>query len=134
MWPSVLLSNWLRNQTTILKIRTFCWYFDLDFISCLIPYWQGSEVKPEQIVLILVPQSNITDHILLTQSLVSKFHCKTKSGAWSPDPVIACQTYLMSFILETINDIIDLFLILGMWAHTMTVQDYQDLIDRGWRR
>lgn len=22
----------------------------------------------------------------------------------------------------------------GMWAHTMTVQDYQDLIDRGWRR
>ncbi|XP_051883738.1 arginyl-tRNA--protein transferase 1 isoform X2 [Pristis pectinata] len=23
---------------------------------------------------------------------------------------------------------------MGMWAHTMTVQDYQDLIDRGWRR
>ncbi|XP_039599448.1 arginyl-tRNA--protein transferase 1 isoform X3 [Polypterus senegalus] len=23
---------------------------------------------------------------------------------------------------------------LGMWAHVMTVQDYQDLIDRGWRR
>ncbi|XP_064451429.1 arginyl-tRNA--protein transferase 1 isoform X9 [Mirounga angustirostris] len=23
---------------------------------------------------------------------------------------------------------------LGMWAHSMTVQDYQDLIDRGWRR
>ncbi|XP_035685735.1 arginyl-tRNA--protein transferase 1-like [Branchiostoma floridae] len=22
----------------------------------------------------------------------------------------------------------------GMWAHTMTCQDYQDLIDRGWRR
>ncbi|XP_051001379.1 arginyl-tRNA--protein transferase 1 isoform X6 [Acomys russatus] len=22
----------------------------------------------------------------------------------------------------------------GMWAHSMTVQDYQDLIDRGWRR
>uniref|UniRef100_A0A8D3CX97 Arginyl-tRNA--protein transferase 1 n=1 Tax=Scophthalmus maximus TaxID=52904 RepID=A0A8D3CX97_SCOMX len=22
----------------------------------------------------------------------------------------------------------------GMWSHTMTVQDYQDLIDRGWRR
>ncbi|XP_049875795.1 arginyl-tRNA--protein transferase 1 [Pectinophora gossypiella] len=22
----------------------------------------------------------------------------------------------------------------GMWAHTMTVSDYQDLIDRGWRR
>ncbi|XP_072335419.1 arginyl-tRNA--protein transferase 1 isoform X3 [Scyliorhinus torazame] len=22
----------------------------------------------------------------------------------------------------------------GMWAHTMSVQDYQDLIDRGWRR
>ncbi|NP_001085118.1 uncharacterized protein LOC432192 [Xenopus laevis] len=22
----------------------------------------------------------------------------------------------------------------GMWAHTLTVQDYQDLIDRGWRR
>ncbi|XP_051281136.1 arginyl-tRNA--protein transferase 1 isoform X4 [Dicentrarchus labrax] len=22
----------------------------------------------------------------------------------------------------------------GMWTHTMTVQDYQDLIDRGWRR
>ncbi|XP_039599406.1 arginyl-tRNA--protein transferase 1 isoform X1 [Polypterus senegalus] len=22
----------------------------------------------------------------------------------------------------------------GMWAHVMTVQDYQDLIDRGWRR
>lgn len=22
----------------------------------------------------------------------------------------------------------------GMWAHTMTVQDYQALIDRGWRR
>ncbi|XP_074643511.1 arginyl-tRNA--protein transferase 1-like isoform X2 [Tubulanus polymorphus] len=22
----------------------------------------------------------------------------------------------------------------GMWAHTMTVHDYQDLIDRGWRR
>ncbi|KAJ8250712.1 hypothetical protein COCON_G00226340 [Conger conger] len=22
----------------------------------------------------------------------------------------------------------------GMWAHTMTVQDYQDLVDRGWRR
>ncbi|CAG9788705.1 unnamed protein product [Diatraea saccharalis] len=22
----------------------------------------------------------------------------------------------------------------GMWAHTMTVKDYQDLIDRGWRR
>ncbi|XP_067908951.1 arginyl-tRNA--protein transferase 1 isoform X4 [Heterodontus francisci] len=22
----------------------------------------------------------------------------------------------------------------GMWAHTMTVQDYQNLIDRGWRR
>ncbi|KAL5010842.1 hypothetical protein ScPMuIL_013147 [Solemya velum] len=22
----------------------------------------------------------------------------------------------------------------GMWAHAMTVQDYQDLIDRGWRR
>ena len=22
----------------------------------------------------------------------------------------------------------------GMWAHTMTVEDYQDLIDRGWRR
>ncbi|XP_053683975.1 arginyl-tRNA--protein transferase 1 isoform X2 [Sabethes cyaneus] len=22
----------------------------------------------------------------------------------------------------------------GMWAHTMTVDDYQDLIDRGWRR
>ncbi|KAJ7400426.1 Arginyl-tRNA--protein transferase 1 [Pitangus sulphuratus] len=24
--------------------------------------------------------------------------------------------------------------IIGMWAHSMTVQDYQDLIDRGWRR
>ncbi|XP_065408412.1 arginyl-tRNA--protein transferase 1 isoform X14 [Chrysemys picta bellii] len=23
---------------------------------------------------------------------------------------------------------------IGMWAHSMTVQDYQDLIDRGWRR
>uniref|UniRef100_A0A674K3T4 Arginyl-tRNA--protein transferase 1 n=1 Tax=Terrapene triunguis TaxID=2587831 RepID=A0A674K3T4_9SAUR len=23
---------------------------------------------------------------------------------------------------------------MGMWAHSMTVQDYQDLIDRGWRR
>ncbi|KAJ8014091.1 hypothetical protein DPEC_G00036650 [Dallia pectoralis] len=22
----------------------------------------------------------------------------------------------------------------GMWSHAMTVQDYQDLIDRGWRR
>lgn len=22
----------------------------------------------------------------------------------------------------------------GMWAHSLTVQDYQDLIDRGWRR
>ncbi|XP_068424117.1 arginyl-tRNA--protein transferase 1 isoform X1 [Clinocottus analis] len=22
----------------------------------------------------------------------------------------------------------------GMWSHTMTVQDYQDLVDRGWRR
>nr|KAF6424501.1 arginyltransferase 1 [Molossus molossus] len=22
----------------------------------------------------------------------------------------------------------------GMWAHSMTVQDYQDLVDRGWRR
>ncbi|XP_044516128.1 arginyl-tRNA--protein transferase 1 [Gracilinanus agilis] len=22
----------------------------------------------------------------------------------------------------------------GMWAHSMTIQDYQDLIDRGWRR
>ncbi|KAL0964185.1 hypothetical protein UPYG_G00320390 [Umbra pygmaea] len=22
----------------------------------------------------------------------------------------------------------------GMWSHTMTVQDYQDLLDRGWRR
>ncbi|XP_052241023.1 arginyl-tRNA--protein transferase 1-like [Dreissena polymorpha] len=22
----------------------------------------------------------------------------------------------------------------GMWAHSMTVQDYQDLLDRGWRR
>ncbi|XP_049800670.1 arginyl-tRNA--protein transferase 1 isoform X3 [Schistocerca nitens] len=22
----------------------------------------------------------------------------------------------------------------GLWAHTMTVQDYQDIIDRGWRR
>lgn len=22
----------------------------------------------------------------------------------------------------------------GMWAHAMTVGDYQDLIDRGWRR
>lgn len=22
----------------------------------------------------------------------------------------------------------------GMWAHAMTVSDYQDLIDRGWRR
>ena len=22
----------------------------------------------------------------------------------------------------------------GMWAHVMTPQDYQDLIDRGWRR
>ncbi|XP_014828367.1 PREDICTED: arginyl-tRNA--protein transferase 1-like, partial [Poecilia mexicana] len=22
----------------------------------------------------------------------------------------------------------------GMWSHSMTVQDYQDLIDRGWRR
>lgn len=21
-----------------------------------------------------------------------------------------------------------------MWAHTLTVQDYQNLIDRGWRR
>jgi len=21
-----------------------------------------------------------------------------------------------------------------MWAHCMTVEDYQDLIDRGWRR
>ncbi|EMP31675.1 Arginyl-tRNA--protein transferase 1 [Chelonia mydas] len=27
----------------------------------------------------------------------------------------------------------DLF-VTGMWAHSMTVQDYQDLIDRGWRR
>lgn len=23
---------------------------------------------------------------------------------------------------------------LGMWAHTLTCLDYQDLIDRGWRR
>lgn len=23
---------------------------------------------------------------------------------------------------------------LGMWAYQMTTQDYQDLIDRGWRR
>jgi len=22
----------------------------------------------------------------------------------------------------------------GMWAHRLTCQDYQDLIDRGWRR
>jgi len=27
-----------------------------------------------------------------------------------------------------------LIVLLGMWAHTMTVEDYQDLIDRGWRR
>jgi len=27
-----------------------------------------------------------------------------------------------------------LFDMLGMWAHYMTVEDYQDLIDRGWRR
>ena len=23
---------------------------------------------------------------------------------------------------------------IGMWAHTLSVQDYQNLIDRGWRR
>lgn len=26
------------------------------------------------------------------------------------------------------------FIVLGMWAHYMTANDYQDLIDRGWRR
>ena len=31
-------------------------------------------------------------------------------------------------------NILLLSLFKGMWAHTMTCLDYQDLIDRGWRR
>lgn len=51
------------------------------------------------------------------------------------------------FSLETVHHIIVfyflsqwidfkaiMFFSTGMWSHTMTVQDYQDLIDRGWRR
>uniref|UniRef100_A0A8C0IIX1 Arginyl-tRNA--protein transferase 1 n=1 Tax=Bubo bubo TaxID=30461 RepID=A0A8C0IIX1_BUBBB len=32
------------------------------------------------------------------------------------------------------GECVTVLLISGMWAHSMTVQDYQDLIDRGWRR
>ena len=30
--------------------------------------------------------------------------------------------------------IITIFIMVGMWSHTLTAQNYQDLIDRGWRR
>ena len=32
------------------------------------------------------------------------------------------------------NTLIHLVLVVGMWAHALTVTDYQDLINRNWRR
>jgi len=50
---------------------------------------------------------------------------------------VTCQ-YLNMFLLfydsaELWPNVCE-FVLLGMWAHYMTVEDYQDLIDRGWRR
>lgn len=36
--------------------------------------------------------------------------------------------------VRSIKCLMFLWFLSGMWSHTMTVQDYQDLIDRGWRR
>lgn len=37
--------------------------------------------------------------------------------------------------IQVMNSKITVYIMFsGMWAHLMTVHDYQDLIDRGWRR
>ena len=44
--------------------------------------------------------------------------------------ILAIGWYIANIVYTTFN----FFLITGMWAHSMTVQDYQDLLNRGWRR
>ena len=57
-------------------------------------------------------------------------YCKKPDSNYSHGKIyifIYCKRFLFIFFYLINIDI-------GLWAHTMTVGDYQDLIDRGWRR
>lgn len=67
-------------------------------------------------------------------------HAKSLKGIYSK--VTVSDSYLQLYFCKaccilkhnwSVKCVTVLF-ISGMWAHSMTVQDYQDLIDRGWRR
>lgn len=52
-----------------------------------------------------------------------------------PDTNYSHGEFINNNLIRSIMESHNIFnFILVMWAHAMTVTDYQDLIDRGWRR
>ena len=58
-------------------------------------------------------------------------YCKTPNGSKSHGKF---RTGKILAYYSILNPVIVFLLSVGMWAHSLDVQDYENLIDRGWRR
>lgn len=81
-------------------------------------------MPPYTVVEYCGPQENSRCGYCVSSN-TSQSHGKCKHGKYALflDSQFDDETHAISIIAK-----------LGMWAHCMTVDDYQDLIDRGWRR